>query len=99
MSGRNGTLEAARNAVGVLALQAARPAMSVLPRPMNEVSRRVGTTTLKMSAVAAGGGREGGLTAKPLQRQEGCDKGGGRPERFGLSFGVALVTTYLLQQG
>jgi hypothetical protein len=60
---------------------------------------RCGTAALRMSTVAAGRAREGGLTAQSLQRQEGCEKGGGKPERFGLSFGVALVTTYLLQQG
>jgi len=99
MSGRDGTPEAARNAVGVLALQAARPAMSVLLRPMNEVSRRARINHVEDVGRRAGRAREGGLTAEPLQRQEGCEKGGGKPERFGLSFRLALVTTDLLQQG
>jgi hypothetical protein len=52
-----------------------------------------------MSAVAAGRAREGGLTAELLQRQDGPEKRGDRPERFGLSFRLALARTDLLQQG
>ncbi len=58
-----------------------------------------GTTTLKMPADAAERAREEGLTAERSQGREGCEEGEGRPERFGLSFQLALVTSYLLQQG
>src|SRR5271157_1900852 len=52
-----------------------------------------------MSTAAAGRARQEGLTAEPLQRQEGCEVEGFIPERFGLSFEVAVVATHLLEPG
>jgi len=46
---------------------------------------------------AAGRYGHGGLTAKPLELQEGCEEGGLRPERFGSRFGVLQVVTRLRQ--
>ena len=51
-----------------------------------------------VGAPRRGSAREG-LTAEPLQRQEGCEDEGFIPERFGLSFQVAVVATHLLEPG
>src|SRR5208337_640058 len=79
------------------AVQVARPAMSVL-RKANQpnIPPRCQTTTSRMS-VSAGKTRQGRLTAEPLQRQEGCEEEGFIPERFGMSFRVAVVATHLLE--
>ena len=59
-----------------------------------------GTATARMSARPQRMvGQEEGLTAEPLQRQEGCEEEGFIPERFGLSIKVAVVATYLLEPG
>jgi len=78
-----------------------------------DIRPRCETTTSRMSASAAverdgqgrltawRGKRDGQkrLTAEPLQRQEGCEDEGFIPERFALSFEVAVVATHLLEPG
>ena len=100
MSGREVTPGATRtrNAVGVLALQVARPAMSILLRLNSEESRHVRNSRVE-DVGRCGEGLQGKLTAEPLQRQEGCEDEGFIPERFGLSFKVAVVATHRLEPG
>ena len=77
--------------------------MSILLRLNSEQSRHVRNSHGEDVGAAAGEGRPGegrpqeGLTAKPLQRQEGCKDEGFIPERFGLSFHVAVVATHVLE--
>jgi hypothetical protein len=86
--------------VGTLALQVARPVMSMLLRLMNEVDRCLRNYHVEdVNRRGGQGPRQEGLTAKPLQRQEGCEDEGLIPERFGLSFKVAVVATHLLEPG
>jgi len=99
MSGQEFTPGAARNTVCVLALQVAGPVMSMLLRLMNEVDRCLRNNHVEDVDRRAGRARQGRLTAEPLQRQEGCEVEGFIPERFGLSFEVAVEATYLLEPG
>ncbi len=72
--------------------------MSMLPM-MNEVDRCLRHHHVEDLGAAAGRDGQERLTAQPLQRQEGCDVEGFIPERFGLSFKVAVEATYLLEPG
>jgi len=77
----------------------AGPVMSMLLM-VNEVDRCLRHRHVE-DVVAAAAGRDGQerLTAELLQRKERCDVEGFIPERFGLSFKVAMVATYLLEPG
>ena len=85
--------------MGTLALQVARPAMSILLRLNSEESRHVRNSHVEDVGAAAEGDGQERLTAEPLQRQEGCEDEGFIPERFGLSFKVAVVATHRLEPG
>jgi len=100
MNGRKVRPGAPRNAVGVLALQVARPAMSILLRLNSEEFRHVRNSHVE-DVGAAAERRDGqeSLTAEPLQRREGCEVEEFIPERFGFSLEVAVVATYLLEPG
>ena len=75
--------------------------MSILLRLNSEESRHVQNSHgVRMSARPQRVvGQEEGLTAEPLQRQEGCEDEGFIPERFGLSFKVAVVAIHRLEPG
>lgn len=84
--------------MGTLALQVARPAISIRLRLNSEESRHVRNSHVEdIGAAAEEGDGQERLTAEPLQRQEGCEDERFIPERFGLSFQVAVVATHHLE--
>jgi hypothetical protein len=74
--------------------------MSILLKLNGEESRHVRNNSHGegVGATAERVGQER-LAAEPLQRQEGCEAEGFIPERFGLSFQVAVVATHVLEPG
>jgi len=83
--------------VGTLALLVTKPAMTILLRLNSEESRHVRNSHGEDVGAAAERDGQERLTAEPLQRQEGCEDEGFIPERFGLSFQVAVVATHVLE--
>src|SRR5208337_2097556 len=70
---REVTPGAARQAVGVLTLQAARTAMSVLLRPMSEVSRHLRNNHIVVDPLGAPGSLSSGLHRRQQERDQNRD--------------------------